>query len=448
MIKNDPFARSNWKMIAGLVTLLCLLLFNGFFGIYSLTGAKRTTAYFTDARAAAKDVQALFMKQVQTWKNLLLSREHAADYRAYYYEFSKYTARIQDVLFNLQMSLDKHPEIETMIRESRDSYGALSDRYVTLIFAMERKQDFLGEDPAAIMQDREEAALQDMERIVKAIDRLAAQEIERAGDFYLVMAASSLGLVVIVFIFMIVQIVVNNRNTQRWILRIGQRLNSYLPPQLAGSIFRNDGQLEAANARKHVSVCFTDLQGFTAMTEQLPPETTSRVLNEYLSSMTLIAHAWGGLVDKFIGDGIMIVFGALDDYSEASQARRCAGMAIEMQNTMSMLRDKWTAARVEFPLRLRIGINSGIATVGTFGPEDRKVYTAIGSVVNIASRLEQICPADKILLSETTNKLVADSIRCREIGEFSVKGIAGELRLYEITPDTSAIFKASQVKWK
>jgi class 3 adenylate cyclase len=445
-MKNDFFARSNWKMIAGLLTLLALLIINGIFGLHSLTQSQQKAARYTGATAGVKDVQSLFLKQIRTWKNLLLSKGFAADYRAYYYEFSRYTALIQDALFNLQMSLDGHGEIESQLKETRALLGALSEQYVSLIFEMERTRDALDTDPAAIMHDREEDAISRMECIVNAINELSAREITRGNTYYMVMVSLSLALLVMLSLFMIASIIIENRTMQKRILRIGDRLNSYLPPQLARSIMRNDDQVGSATARKHITVCFTDLQGFTAMTECLPPETTSHVLNEYLSAMTRIAHAWGGLVDKFMGDGIMIVFGAIDDFSETSQARRCAGMAVEMQNTMKSLGDGWRSEGIGYSLKLRIGMNAGVATVGTFGPDDRKVFTAIGSVVNIASRLEHLCSIDKILLSEQARILVGESFRCRDVGTRSVKGIAGEVRVFEMSPESALNFKAAQFK--
>ena len=445
-MKNDLFARSNWMMIAGLTTLLCILIINGAFGLYSLKQSQQRSAHYTQATAGVKDVQALFLKQIRTWKNLLLSREFAADYRAYYYEFSRYTALIQDSLFNLQMSLYGHEEIESRIRETRELLGALSEEYVSLIFEMERSRNARDRDPASIMQEREQDAISRMERIVSAIDALAAQEIANGNVYFTVMVSLSLALLTIVSLFMIARIIAGNRTMQKRILKIGERLNSYLPPQLASSIMRNEDSLGASTERKHITVCFTDLQGFTAMTESLPPETTSCVLNDYLHSMTGIAHAWGGLVDKFMGDGIMILFGAIDEFSETSQALRCAGMAVEMQNTMKSLREKWHAQGIAHSLRLRIGISAGVATVGTFGPEDRKVYTAIGSVVNIASRLEQLCPVDRIMLSERARLLVGDSFKCGRAGTHDVKGITGMLSVFELAPESAMTFRAAQFK--
>jgi class 3 adenylate cyclase len=445
-MKIDFFTRSNWTMVAGLTALLCVLIINGAFGLFSLTQSQHKTARYTEATAGVKDVQALFLKQIRTWKNLLLSRGFAADYRAYYYEFSRYTALIQDALFNLQMSLYGHEEIESQIKEIRDLLGALSEQYVSLIFEMERMGDARERDPAVIMQEREQDAISRMERIVTAINELSAREITKSNASYTVMVSLSLGLLMVFSLFMIARIIHDSRNMQKRIIRISERLNSYLPPQLAHSIMRDDDLVGTATMRKHIAVCFTDLQGFTAMTESLEPETTSRVLNEYLSAMTAIAHAWGGLVDKFMGDGIMIVFGAIDDFSEMSQARRCAGMAIEMQNTMSSLRDKWRTEGIGFSLRLRIGMHAGSATVGTFGPKDRKVYTAIGSIVNIASRLEQMCPVGKILLSERARTLLADTFQCSEAGTHNVKGISSAIRVFEIAPESAMNFRAAQFK--
>jgi adenylate cyclase len=212
----------------------------------------------------------------------------------------------------------------------------------------------------------------------------------------------------------------------------GDELKRYLPPQLVDSIVKGEKHVTFENERRKLTIFFSDIKGFTETTDSMEAEELSLLLNEYLTEMTKIAHQHGGTIDKFIGDAIMIFFGAPESTTEKDQALRCVKMAIEMQNKMTDLKQKWFNSGIEYPLEIRIGINTGTATVGNFGAEDRLSYTAIGGQVNLASRLEGLCNPGGILISHSTWANVEEKIPCKVRGKVKVKGINREILVYDV----------------
>ncbi len=215
-------------------------------------------------------------------------------------------------------------------------------------------------------------------------------------------------------------------------LALTRRLSKYLPPQVYGALFsgRRDAKLETR--RKKLTVFFSDVRGFTNLSDEIPLEQLTAILNQYLNEMTRIALKHGGTIDKFMGDGIMIFFGDPVSRGTREDAVACVSMAIEMQKQMHVLRQRWKEQGVNTALEIRIGINSGVCTVGNFGAESRMDYTILGREVNLASRLESSTAPGTILISETTHQLVKDTIQCRSKGMISVKGIAGEVAVHEV----------------
>lgn len=215
-------------------------------------------------------------------------------------------------------------------------------------------------------------------------------------------------------------------------LALTRRLSKYLPPQVYGALFsgRRDAKLETR--RKKLTIFFSDVRGFTNLSDEIPLEQLTTILNQYLNEMTKIALKYGGTIDKFMGDGIMIFFGDPVSQGTREDAVACVSMAIEMQKQMSVLRDRWKTQGVNTALEIRIGINSGVCTVGNFGAESRMDYTILGREVNLASRLEQATAPGTILISDATHTLVKDTIQCRAKGSISVKGIHNEIVVHEV----------------
>ena len=133
-----------------------------------------------------------------------------------------------------------------------------------------------------------------------------------------------------------------------------------------------------------------------------------------------------------MGDGIMIFFGAPEATGDREQALRAVRMGLEMQARMGALCEKWTRVGVEEPFTIRIGINTGVASVGSFGAQGRMDYTAIGRQVNLAARLQASCDPGSILISHATWVLVRDDIPCAPKGELHLKGFIRPVNVYEV----------------
>jgi PAS domain S-box-containing protein len=222
----------------------------------------------------------------------------------------------------------------------------------------------------------------------------------------------------------------NQKNEQ--LEALSAKLAKYLSRQVYDSIFAGRTDVKVESYRKELTVFFSDIQGFTDLTDRLEAEPLSNLLNSYLSDMSQIADGCGGTIDKFIGDGIMIFFGDPETRGRKADAVACVGMALRMRKRILELRKEWAALVGTAALHVRMGINTGYCTVGNFGSEDRLDYTIVGGPVNAASRLESTAGADQIHISHETYSLVKDEFYCRPIGELKVKGIAHELRTYEV----------------
>ena len=222
------------------------------------------------------------------------------------------------------------------------------------------------------------------------------------------------------------------RSEQEKVNRLSEKLRSYLPHQFVHTLSGEYGQPLPDYRRRRLTIFFSDIQGFTRWTDKLEPEEVREVLNHYLSEMCAIARKWGGTIDKFIGDAMMIFFGDPEYTDDRDHAVRCVKMALEMQAKMAELREGWRKQAYDDALHVRIGINTGWATVGNFGSEDRLNYTALGSAVNLASRIETACAPDRVTVSHTTFLLIQDAIPCEPKGEITVKGFTDSVKIYEV----------------
>jgi class 3 adenylate cyclase/phosphoglycerate-specific signal transduction histidine kinase len=214
--------------------------------------------------------------------------------------------------------------------------------------------------------------------------------------------------------------------------QLSNQLAKYLSPQVYESIFTGKQEVKIASRRKELTVCFSDIAGFTETADRLESEDLTRLLNHYLTEMSQIALSYGATIDKYVGDAIVIFFGDPETRGVKEDALACVEMAIAMRKRMLELQDVWRASGIEKPLQGRIGINTGYCTVGNFGSEDRMDYTIIGGGVNLASRLEAAATPGEILISFETYAKVRDRIHCEERGHISVKGIAYPVASYQV----------------
>jgi adenylate cyclase len=224
---------------------------------------------------------------------------------------------------------------------------------------------------------------------------------------------------------------------------LSAKLAKYLSRQVYDSIFEGKTEVRVASYRKRLTIFFSDIQGFTELSDRLEPEPVSRLLNGYLSDMSDIAMEHGGTVDKFIGDGIMIFFGDPETSGEREDAIACARMALAMRDRDFELKSVWREHTGSIDLHVRMGINTGYCTVGNFGSSERMDYTIVGREVNTASRLESTAKEDQIQIASDTYELIKDEFDCRPVGEIKVKGLAYPVTTFELvgpkeTMDTEA----------
>jgi adenylate cyclase len=214
--------------------------------------------------------------------------------------------------------------------------------------------------------------------------------------------------------------------------QLSEKLRAYLPHQFVEALAGDHKNSLPDHRRRRLTIFFSDVQGFTRWTDRLDPEEVRQILNRYLSEMSKIAHKWGGTVDKFIGDALMIFFGDPQYLDDRRHALDCVKMALEMQSRLDGLRKEWCGQGYEDTLHIRVGINTGYATVGNFGSEERLSYTAVGGAVNLASRLETVSQPDRITVSQSTYLLVNDEIDCQLQGEIRLKGLPEPIKIYEV----------------
>lgn len=219
---------------------------------------------------------------------------------------------------------------------------------------------------------------------------------------------------------------------QNRIEELASKLSKYLSPQVYRSIFSGQKNVQIEANRKKLTVFFSDIKDFTELTDRLEPEVLSSLLNSYLNEMSKIALKYGGTIDKFVGDAILIFFGDPETNGEKADATSCVLMALEMRERMKFMRQIWEDEGISKPLNIRIGINTGYCNVGNFGSEDRLDYTIIGGEVNLASRLESNASVGQILVSHETYSLIKNSITCEEREEINVKGLAHKVRTYQV----------------
>jgi len=222
---------------------------------------------------------------------------------------------------------------------------------------------------------------------------------------------------------------------KRKVVKAHNFLSRYVAPQLARKILEGDVEPVRDHSRKKLAMFFSDIKDFTRTTDAMEPEDMGKLLNEYFSCMNDIIQKYEGTLANMAGDALFVFFGAPDRTDDRDHALRCVQMAIEMQQKMSDLQQKWFNEGIEYPLQIRCGVNSGIATVGSFGSRQRSEYSAMGTQVNLASRLETACRPGGILISHSTWALVNDQIDCLSNETIEVKGFSRPVRVYEVNLD-------------
>lgn len=214
-------------------------------------------------------------------------------------------------------------------------------------------------------------------------------------------------------------------------IELSNQLSRYAPIQLWQSIMRGETEAKLEYKRKKITIFFSDIQGFTELSETLIPDDLAFVLNDYLSHMTEIAKQYGGTIDKFMGDAILIFFGDPDSQGVEQDAKNCLDMAIAMRQQMKFLRERWVKMGYS-ALHIRMGISTGYCHVGNYGAVHRMAYTIVGRDANLAARLQSAAEIDEILISDETYKIVKNHYLCSPQQPIELKGIQGFVRSWQV----------------
>jgi adenylate cyclase len=217
--------------------------------------------------------------------------------------------------------------------------------------------------------------------------------------------------------------------------RIKATFSKYVSPDVVDEILRDYREIKAdTGQRKGMTILFSDIRGFTNMSESIPPEQVVSLLNEYLTLMVEVVFRHGGTLDKYIGDGIMAFFGA--PKAQVNHARLAVLTAVEMVRESRRLEAKWKSEGKP-NLNIGIGINTGDAVVGNIGSDKRLDYTVIGDNVNLAARLEPLNKEYKtnIVISESTARMLGAEFKLKELGTVNIRGKEKTILIYEVIID-------------
>jgi adenylate cyclase len=216
--------------------------------------------------------------------------------------------------------------------------------------------------------------------------------------------------------------------------RVG-RLRRFLPPQVADLIVASGTEKQQLQShRREITALFCDLRGFTGFSESSDPEDVMALLHEYHAAIGGIINKYGGTLERYAGDGVMVVFN--DPIPIDNPALQAVLMAIDMRAAIGELIEKWR--KLGHDIGFGIGIAHGYATLGTIGFEGRFDYAAIGTVSNVASRLCDEAKPGQILISPRVLMAIENAISVEPVGEFKLKGISRPLATYNVLSAVSA----------
>jgi adenylate cyclase len=214
-----------------------------------------------------------------------------------------------------------------------------------------------------------------------------------------------------------------------------RRLSQFFSPDVVREVVRQKDEGSLTTSRRTVTVLFSDIRGFTSISEKLEPEQVAEMLREYLSEMTEIVFKHGGTVDKYIGDCIMALYNV--PFEDPEHAVKAVRTGLEFQERTIAVSQRWEA-KLGIAIRNGVGITTGEAVVGTLGSRQRLEYTAIGDTINLGARLESITKdyRTNIIISEFTYEHVKDHFVTRELGDVTVKGKTRPVKIYAVLPNS------------
>ncbi len=212
-------------------------------------------------------------------------------------------------------------------------------------------------------------------------------------------------------------------------------IRRYVPPAVADLIIKGEAESIDKPVRRRVTILFADIVGFTEVCDRIDPEDLTGLLADYLSGMAEKVEEFGGTLNEFSGDGLMALFGAPNFLEPELQASQAISAAREMQALMSQLNARWRRLGVGRPLSMRIGINTGTVSVGSYGSRGRMTYTAMGLQTNITSRIEQSAAPGGVLVSDSTYHLARDAFRLEPRGNVECRGVHYPVPVYALVTE-------------
>ena len=219
------------------------------------------------------------------------------------------------------------------------------------------------------------------------------------------------------------------------------KIQKYLPSGLTQKILSQRDRIEGE--RRHVTIMFVDMKGFTPLTESLGPEETFSLMDQVFEILIHKVHEYEGTVNELRGDGVLALFGAPIALEDAPQ--RAIRSALAMHREMTRFSETIKAQKGIPPIVLRIGINTGPVVVGTLGNDLRVQFTAVGDTINMAARMEQMAEPGTTYITEDTFRLTEGFFRFEALGEKQVKGKEKPLKVYRVT---SSEYQKDQVRCK
>jgi adenylate cyclase len=210
---------------------------------------------------------------------------------------------------------------------------------------------------------------------------------------------------------------------------IRETFGRYLSDEIVSSLLESPAGLELGGEKRKVTIMMTDLRGFTSISERLPPEKVVRVINNFLETMTEIIVRHSGTIDEFIGDAILVIFGA--PISRPDDAERAAACAVQMQLAMKDVNERNRAEGLP-AVEMGIGVNTGEVVVGNIGSKKRTKYGVVGSAVNVTSRIESYTVGGQILISEQTHSDAGPIVETAGELLVSPKGVKAPITIYDV----------------
>ncbi|HIU92289.1 MAG TPA: adenylate/guanylate cyclase domain-containing protein [Candidatus Limenecus avicola] len=213
--------------------------------------------------------------------------------------------------------------------------------------------------------------------------------------------------------------------------KIENVLGKYISKDITNKILKNKAGAELGGKRSEITVMFADIRGFTSLSESHKAEEVSQLLNEYFTELEPIITKYNGVINKFIGDAVLVVFG--DPTQDKLHAKNAVKCAYELRKKVKQIKQRWLEEGKP-KIDIGIGINTGEAFIGNVGTKNRFEYTVIGDTVNIASRIEDYNKIYKthILISENTYNKISQIVDVIKIREVSIKGKSKKINIYEV----------------